>query len=212
MSTVRRPLAAIGVALLLTAVAALENTVAPWAPFYVVYAALALGLPFLMKAVTRGDLRRPTLRSCVAAIVLAVVLHGIVRLLTMRVDLAGMFGRVLTVAAVRLSASPEVVAKWYLLFIQAWAGFGEEVFYRGYLQKSLRARFSPTASIAGASLVFATRHYAQVLLGWPHVDWTTATVWVAATLVVGVALGWLYEKTGSLWPPILAHYIVNLLA
>jgi membrane protease YdiL (CAAX protease family) len=212
MSSVRDPAIAIGIALVLTAVAALENTVAPWAPFYAVYAALALGLPFALKAVTLRDLRRPTLRSCVGGIVLAVALHGIVSVMTMRVDLAGMFGRVLTVAAVRLAAAPEVVARWYLLFIQAWAGFGEEVFYRGYVQKTLRTRCTPAVSIAAASLLLATRHYAQVLLSWPHVDWTTATVWVAASFVVSVALGWLYEKTRSLWPPILAHYVFNLLA
>jgi hypothetical protein len=35
------PRAVVGVAVALTVVAALENTVAPWAPFYVVYALLA---------------------------------------------------------------------------------------------------------------------------------------------------------------------------
>jgi hypothetical protein len=38
----KTPPAAMALALLMTVVAALENTVAPWAPFYVVYAALAL--------------------------------------------------------------------------------------------------------------------------------------------------------------------------
>jgi hypothetical protein len=39
---------AVGVAAGLMLVAVLENTVAPWAPFYVVYAALATGLPLLL--------------------------------------------------------------------------------------------------------------------------------------------------------------------
>jgi membrane protease YdiL (CAAX protease family) len=200
------------VALLLTAVAALENTVAPWAPFYVVYAALALGLPFLLGAVTARDLRLPRLRHCLVGLALAVVLQGAFRLMTAPADLGGMFGGMLAAAAARLSTRPEVVARWYLIFIQVWAGFGEEVFYRGYLQRSLRARLSPAIGIGCASLLFATRHYTQVLLAWPHVDWRSATIWVLASFIVGVALGWLYEKTESLWPPIVAHYAFNLLA
>jgi membrane protease YdiL (CAAX protease family) len=207
-----RPGVVVGVAVLLTGIAALENTVAPWAPFYVVYAALALVVPFLGGAVTRRELRRPTLRQCLAAIVLALVLHGAFRLMTASADLNGMFGRMLTVAAARLATRAEVVAKWYLLFIQAWAGFGEEVFYRGYVQRSLRTRFTAATSIGATSLLFASRHYTQLLLSWPNVDWHSATIWVAATFVVGVALGWLFEKTASLWPPIIAHFAFNLLA
>jgi len=44
-----------------------------------------------------------------------------------------MFERVFVAAGDRLAAKPETVAKWYLIFIQVWAGLGEEVFYRGYL-------------------------------------------------------------------------------
>jgi membrane protease YdiL (CAAX protease family) len=207
-----RPSVTVGVALLLTVVAALENTVAPWAPFYVVYAALATALPFLLGVVTLGDLRRPRLRPCLVALGLAVVLQGVFRLMTAPADLTGMFGRMLTAAAARLGTSPEVVARWYLIFIQAWAGFGEEVFYRGYVQRSLRRRRGAAAAIGGASLLFATRHYTQVLLSWPDIDWRSATLWAAASFVVGIAFGWLYEKTSSLWPPILAHYAFNLLA
>ena len=209
------PAAAVSVALatavLLMAVAALENTVAPWAPFYVGYAVLASGLPFVIGAVNRRSFRRPSLRYALAAVGLALLLQGIVRLITAPADLPGMFGRILTVAAARLAMRPETVVRSYLIFIQAWAGFGEEVFYRGYLQQSLRTRFAPLPSIAGASFLFAFRHYTQVLLVWPHVDWGSATIWVSATFLVSVGFGWLYEKSGSLWPPILCHYLFNLL-
>ena len=107
---------------------------------------------------------------------------------------------------------PESVAKRYLIFIQAWAGFREEVFYRGYLQRSLRNRLPPMPSIGGAALLFAVRHYAQLLLAWPHIAWASATIRVVATFVVGLALGWLYEKSTSLWPSIGCHYLFNLLA
>jgi membrane protease YdiL (CAAX protease family) len=36
--------------------------------------------------------------------------------------------------------------------------------------------------------------------------------WVVGAFVVGLVVGWLYEKSGSLLPPILCHYAFNLLA
>jgi membrane protease YdiL (CAAX protease family) len=206
-----RPLGAVAVAVLLMGVAAAENTVAPWAPFYVAYAALATSAPFWLRAVDLDAFRRLRVRYALAGLGLAVVLQGVFRLMTAHADLEGMFAPVLTVAAARLATPVETVARWYVTFIKVWAGFGEEIFYRGYLQRSLRSRLGPLPSIVGAALLFATRHYTQVLLAWPHIAWGSATIWVAATFVVGLVFGWLYEKSASLWPSILCHTLFNLL-
>ena len=29
---------------------------------------------------------------------------------------------------------------------------------------------------------------------------------------LGVGLAWLYEKTGSIWPPVMAHFLNNAIA
>lgn len=207
-----RPAAVFGVTGALTVVAVLENTVAPWAPFYVAYAALATVLPFLFGAVRAARPARPRVIPLLAAVALALVLQGAFRLVTSATDLSAMFGALFTSASARLHQPPEVIAARYLLFIQLWAGLGEELFYRGYVQGQLRDHLGPLPAIAAASILFAIRHYAQVLLTWPVVPWGPATVWVAATLLVGVALGVLYERTRSLLPPILCHYVFNLLA
>jgi membrane protease YdiL (CAAX protease family) len=212
MDCTDRPLVALAIATLLMVVAVLENTVAPWAPFCFALAVLTLGLPWLIGTVDLSQFRLPRLRYALAGLGLGVVLQGVFRLMTARADLTGMFGQVFTVAAGRLGRSPEAVGRWYLVFVQAWAGLGEEVFYRGYLQRTLRSRFAPLPSMAGAAIAFAVRHYSQVLLAWPHVDWASATVWVAATFVAGLVFGWLYERSTSLWPSILCHYVLNLLA
>lgn len=209
-TTGRRARAAVGTACLLMVIAALENTVAPWAPFYVVYAALALGLPFLLGKGEAGRFAMPSRRFWVAAVILAFLLQGAFRLIVGAADLPGMFGAVFGVAGARLKQPPELIAKSYLLFIVAWAGAGEEVFYRGYLQTRLRAHLGPVASLVGASGLFAVRHYMQVLLAWPHILWGSATIWVAAAFIVGLGLGWLYERSRSLRPPILCHYLFNL--
>jgi membrane protease YdiL (CAAX protease family) len=67
-------------------------------------------------------------------------------------------------------------------------------------------------SIVAASLLFGVRHYTQVLLAWPHVAWGSATIWVGACFVAGLAFGWLYERSRSLWPPIVCHTVFNLFA
>lgn len=208
----RSSTAVFGVAVALTVVAVLENTIAPWAPFYFAYAALATALPFVFGAVRVARPARPPVFHLLAALALALVLHGVLRLVTSATDLPAMFGAVFTAASARLHRPPEVIAARYLLFIQIWAGVGEELFYRGYVQAQLRRHFGALPAIAAASVLFAIRHYTQVLLTWPGVPWGPATVWVAATLLVGVALGVLYERTRSLLPPILCHYVVNLLA
>ena len=118
-TTGRRARTAAGTACLLMLVAALENTVAPWAPFYVVYAALALGLPFFLGKGEAGSFAMPSRRFWAAAIVLVFLLQGAFRLIVGAADLPGMFGAVFGVAGARLEEPPELVAKSYLLFIVA---------------------------------------------------------------------------------------------
>ena len=132
------PTAVFGVAVALTVVAVLENTIAPWAPFYVAYAALATALPFVFGAVRVARPARPRVFHLLAALALALVLQGVFRLVTSATDLPAMFGAVFTAASARLHRPPEVLAARYLLFIQIWAGVGEELFYRGYVQAQLR--------------------------------------------------------------------------
>src|SRR5262245_45226666 len=115
---------AVGVTLALMVVAALENTVAPWAPFYVVYALLALALPLVIGGVRLGRISTPRLWHWGAAVALAFALHGVAGLMLATVDLPGMFGAVFGAASARLQRPPEAVAKAYLLFIVIWAGVG----------------------------------------------------------------------------------------
>ncbi|MEM7575962.1 MAG: CPBP family intramembrane glutamic endopeptidase [Planctomycetota bacterium] len=77
----------------------------------------------------------------------------------------------------------------------------EELFHRGFLQTALVRRLGPTrrwVAIVGVALFFAVMH-----LG--------AVPWVAmpALVLLGVCFGFLYERTGSLWPPILVHAAFN---
>ena len=74
----------------------------------------------------------------------------------------------------------------------------EEVIFRGVVFGSLRRRFGWGASAILSALVFSFVH-GYGLLGLLTVFWS------------GVLWAWAYEKTGSLWPSMIAHGLNNLL-
>lgn len=96
--------------------------------------------------------------------------------------------------------SETVAAIFSLLLIAILAPISEELFFRGMLFGGLRARMSvlPAALISAA--VFGALHA------------TTGITAVPPLAIFGVALALLYEKTGSLWPPIMLHFVNNSLA
>ncbi|MCY1034945.1 type II CAAX endopeptidase family protein [Corallococcus sp. BB11-1] len=75
------------------------------------------------------------------------------------------------------------------------AGTGEELFFRGYVQTRLVERWGPWAGIAGAATLF----------GFMHLD----PIHSPLALVLGVYLGWLAERTGSVRLPVFVHILNN---
>jgi len=78
-----------------------------------------------------------------------------------------------------------------------WAPLGEELAFRGILYPALRKRFSVTPAAAISAAVFAVAH-GYGMLGFAAVFWS-GMLWAVA-----------YERTGSLWPSIIAHAAGNL--
>jgi uncharacterized protein len=92
-----------------------------------------------------------------------------------------------------------LVAQGILVIV--FAPISEELFFRGFLFGGLRGRmtFWPAALVSG--VFFGLIH----LLGG---SWEV----IAPLAAFGVLLAWLYERTGSLGPPILMHAIQNSIA
>jgi membrane protease YdiL (CAAX protease family) len=218
------------VATLVTLVALAENTIAPWAPFHIVYAALATLLPLAWGTWSFGRLSTVRRSSWALVLFFPVVLQAGVSLweAVLYPRLWGLFGVDSATAAgpaYSLSAAlpalfeaagarlgwPAGRVQWlYLAFVVLWAGLGEELFYRGYMHGALRRHIGPLRAAAVSSGFFAIRHATQLALVQPYPA-AAALSWVVFSFVIGLVLAWLYDRCSSLWPPVLAHYLFNLI-
>lgn len=80
----------------------------------------------------------------------------------------------------------------------------EELLFRGAIQGRLRRAFGPTGAIAGASLLFGSIHLANFtgsVVG--------AAVGAGVVTVGGAVFGIVYERTGNLLVPVVAHAAYN---
>ena len=83
-----------------------------------------------------------------------------------------------------------------LIFIAVFAGVGEELFFRGVLQRIFIKIFkSPWAGIIATAFIFSAIHL-QFYGFIPR-------------LILGILLGAIYWYSGSLWPAILAHFVYD---
>lgn len=214
----------------LMVVAGLENSVAPWAPFYVVYAVLATLVPLKLGTYRFGSIRAvpwwwwavcPVIAILMQAIVsvlvnavyarIVVAMGGVERLGDPLIGVPAMFDAMFARASEHLGTTKKNVSILYYAFIVAWAGAGEELYFRGYVQGSLRKNHSARYAIVVAASLFAVRHYMQMLLLLPKYPVFAASAWVLMAFPLGILLGFLYEKTRSLWVPVVIHYLFNII-
>jgi membrane protease YdiL (CAAX protease family) len=139
-----------------------------------------------------------------------VALGGAERLGHPIIGVPAMFAAMFDAAAAHLGLTAAMVQKLYLGFILAWAGLGEELYFRGYVQGVLRRHHSARYAIIAATLLFAVRHYMQMLLLLPTYPVFAATAWCIVAIPLGLVVGYIYEKTNSLWMPVMIHYLFNI--
>lgn len=89
-------------------------------------------------------------------------------------------------------------SKWGpLIFICILPAIVEEIGFRGIIQHQFEKAVSPGIAIGVASLAFSAAHFS--VLSSPYLA------------LVGALLGWMKWKTGSLYPPMLAHFLHNFI-
>lgn len=83
-----------------------------------------------------------------------------------------------------------------VVFIAAFAGIGEELFFRGIIQRLfIRATRSPWMGIVIAAFLFSFFHF-QFFGFIPR-------------FLLGILLGAIYWYSGSIWPAIIAHFVYD---
>ena len=78
----------------------------------------------------------------------------------------------------------------------------EEVAFRGFVLTGLRDRFGAVRAVLASAVVFGLFHVVKELGLWERLLGST---------LLGLALGWVRVRTGSLWPGILLHAANNAL-
>ena len=84
------------------------------------------------------------------------------------------------------------------LGVIASVGLGEELLFRGLVQRDMTSLFGWKWGLLGASLMF----------GIMHLTWRSVPE-LGYTAFVGFVLGYVYYRTGSLTAPIIAHGVGN---
>ena len=79
-----------------------------------------------------------------------------------------------------------------------WGPFVEEVFFRGFFLGGLIGPLGAARAVVVSAAIFALAHF-QIGSMIP-------------LFITGLALAWLYLRTRSIWPPLMAHAAQNLLA
>ena len=93
----------------------------------------------------------------------------------------------------------EIAPVWWVFFVGClMAGFCEEVLFRGFILKGLQTRLGKNWALVMTSALFGIFHIL------PHK--------MIATGLIGLWLGYLYLKTGSLWANAYAHAFNNAIA
>jgi len=168
-------------------------------PILLAGAALAVALPFTRASLASLGLVPPTRRWF--------LLGGLVGLVSVVADFAviesyqGVFGELpadpdpeYTRQVEQFAARQPILS---LLSVCLAAPVAEEVVFRGMLYAYLR-RWGIFMALAVSSLLFGLSHGLDL-------------VFLPMAVIFGVAMALLYEGSQSLWPPILAHMLHNVL-
>lgn len=223
-------------ALALTAIAALESAkVLPYAPFFWVYGFLAIVASLYYRELYIARLRTPALKCLVLSLI------GVIAGIFYASAFIGLIGAFLRYnGGIRsldwdiifiyrficqgIALSPFIKNTILFLFIVAWAGVVEELFYRGALFGYLRGlgykkpNHGPLASsnrsfIQAAlvsSLFFGLRHSLQLLYISPY-PWGAGVIYFLFSFTAGILLSGLYERSKSLTVCIITHTTLNFL-
>ena len=112
-----------------------------------------------------------------------------------------------------LASIPEgtsLETKYWIVTIPAmiFSPIAEEFLYRGYIQKSFSDEWGPKVGQIVQAGAFALVHLAHY--GLMPFQPLLILVWVPSMFISALILGWIVQKSESLWPAVMAHAIFNV--
>lgn len=117
-------------------------------------------------------------------------------------------------ASVPLQASTPVLFLMFMLPAISFSPVGEEIFFRGLLQRSLETRWSARTSTWIECGFFGLVHLCHHGLVLGAAGWTlrplSAPLWVLLMMLTARLFAALRERSGSLYPAMVAHASFNL--
>jgi uncharacterized protein len=141
----------------------------------------------------RGDGWRPWLQVSAALVAAGIVIDLVLGVVGERLGLAAHWTEWFDAD---LAWGPPAAVAVTLVGSILFAPVFEELIFRGVLYGTLRTRLSWPLAALGSALVFAVAH------GYGAAGF-------ASVLLSGVLWAWVYERTGSLLPSMLAHVVNN---
>jgi membrane protease YdiL (CAAX protease family) len=183
-------------------IAAVVMTTPAIAGIVVTFGYLRPAAPWRFLGASGGTWRRTVIWALGGAVG-AVVLTGAMLLL----------GQV--VGLVELGTGPDTVSSLLLIpvltVLIGLTAVGEEIGWRGFLHSALRP-LGPVRAILLNGVVWGVWHAPLLLLGYNYATTSPVSIplMIIGTILIGTALAWLRERTGTIWAGALTHGAMNV--
>lgn len=169
----------------------------PGTPFWLVIAAATFTLgggTLVVYPDTLKGARRTWVAFSIIGIISALVLYGIFAIgnQAVRVILADGAKQVANVYATKAQAQPTLIGLLLFFII----GPGEELFWRGWVQRTLALRVGPVRSFLLTTTIYTLVHV-------PSMNLTL----IGAAAVAGVFWGYMYMRYGHIGPGLVSHAV-----
>jgi membrane protease YdiL (CAAX protease family) len=99
------------------------------------------------------------------------------------------------------SAVTAVITVVYAIVV---APVHEELYFRGVLFRAVRDRYGFVSGLVATGFAFSLVHFLDV-------EWQDALLLMGVMFFNGMALGWWYERRGTVLAPVVAHMVFNVI-
>lgn len=118
-----------------------------------------------------------------------------------------------------LTAIQIISAVTYAPLMNMFFALGEEIGWRGYMVPMLTEKMGKKPALLLGGIIWGAWHWPIIIgvgynygTGYFGAPFTGMAMMCLFATVVGILLTWLYEKSGSIWAPSLAHGAINACA